>query len=87
MTANSRSRTPPKGWRLHEQRGTCHDTTHSFHQQGDISRAMNHLLPILAPSWPHIPFRHVFIGLGSEIVRISAPDLGTQALNDLWRVE
>jgi len=53
----------------------------------DIPQVMKHLLPMLAPIWPHIPFKHVFIEHGKEIMRISAPEYGTRALNDLWRVE
>lgn len=50
----------------------------------DIPRAMQILLPKLAPLWAEVVFKHVFVEHRNVFVRISAPDFGTRALNDLW---
>jgi hypothetical protein len=50
----------------------------------DIPRAMQILLPKLAPLWAEAVFKHVFVEHRNAFVRISAPDFGTRALNNLW---
>jgi len=46
----------------------------------DVPRAMQHLLPKLAPLWPTTVFKHVFIEHRQSFVRVSAPDFYSSLL-------
>lgn len=50
----------------------------------NISRAKDYLLPKLAPLWPTVVFKHIFIEHSDKFVHVSPLAYEARDLNDLW---